>query len=129
MTKLSFELGGGGVGDSRPRISTMEKDLMPSIEERWDGAGTWLGGDFCGGGGLGDASRDPGAIRRRFSGRKYSSPPLTVDFRLPVVSMFRGCVFGGGLGAPTDISEPAGLAGGGLVHNMSLVFLVIRIIS
>lgn len=31
---------------------------------------------------------------------------------------------GGGLGAPTDISDPAGLAGGGggLVHNMISLF-------
>lgn len=124
---LSFELGGGGVGDSRPRMSTMEKDLMPSMEERCDGAAAWLGGDCCGcggGGGLGDASLDSCAIRRRFKGRKYSSPPFILDFRLPVTSMFKGRAFGGGgLGAPTDISDPAGLAGGGLVHNILKVIL------
>lgn len=76
---------------------------------------------------MGEESREPGAIRRRFSGRKYSSPP--VDFLLPI-SMLRGRAFGGGgLGAPTDISDPAGLAGGGLVHNILLVIFVIRLNS
>lgn len=109
---------------------------MPSMEERCDGAppaAAWLGGLdwgwFCGGGGLGEASRELGAIRRRFRGRKYSSP-LLFSFRLPVVVVvdsvikFMGLAFGGGgLGAPTDISEPAGLAGGGLVHNMVRVIV------
>lgn len=80
-----MELGGGGVGDSRPRISTIEKDLMPSMEERWDGAAAaaWLGGGDCdlraggavtvcggGGGGLGEVSLELAAIRRRLRGLK-----------------------------------------------------------
>lgn len=105
-----MELGGGGVGDSRPRISTMEKDFIPSIDDLCEGAAAG-GAVAVAGGGLGDASRDSAAILSRFRGRKYSSPLVLRWFIASVCS-------GGGLGAPTDISEPAGLAGGGLVHNI-----------